>query len=256
MTNLHYEDRGTGLAIIFLHGFPIDGRMWADQIPALSPKYRVIAPDLRGFGRSPPAGPFTIEDLADDVYSLSAKLKLHNFVLAGLSMGGYVSLAFAAKYAHLLRGLILLDTKSEADTDEGRKARDTMIETARTKGSAAIADAMQPKLLAAGTIANKPTIVNRFREMAEGNSPETLALALAAMRDRPDRTNVLRDIKVPTLIIVGDQDAVTPPSVAEAMHRAAAGSTLAIIRGAGHMTPMEQPEQVNAAIDTFLETVS
>jgi pimeloyl-ACP methyl ester carboxylesterase len=183
---------------------------------------------------------------------LAQELRLEPFVLAGLSMGGYVALAYMRKYPRTLRALILLDTKAEGDTAEGREGREKMIKLVREKGSAAVGEAMQPKLLSPDTIKNKPQIVKSVREMTDGNPPITIEHALAAMRERPDQTGILGSIAIPTLIIVGDADAITPPAVSEGMQRAIPRSQLNIIRGAGHMTPLEQPEQVNAALSRFL----
>jgi 3-oxoadipate enol-lactonase len=252
-TTIHYQERGQGRALILLHGFPITSRMWEAQLDGLSSTHRVIAPDYRGFGQSPHAGPFTIQSLADDVHAIASALGIKAFILGGLSMGGYVALAYARRYAENLRGLILLDTKADADSPDAKQNRNTMIQLATEKGSAAVADTMQPKLFAPDTLAHKPNIVKLYREMAESNPPITLAHALAAMRDRPEQTGMLKSIHVPTLIVVGDGDAVTPPSVAESMWKEIPGAQIATIRGAGHMSPMEQPEQVNAAINRFLD---
>jgi pimeloyl-ACP methyl ester carboxylesterase len=254
---LHYREKGHGApAVVLLHGFPLDGRMWEAQLDALAARNRVIVPDMRGFGQSqPPAGPFTIESFADDVHVLARQLGAVPFVLAGLSMGGYISLAYARKYRETLRALILVDTKAEGDTAEGKEGRAKMIQLARDKGSVAIGDAMQPKLLSPDTIQHKPAIVKALRAMTDNNPPITLEHALAAMRDRPDRSDLLPTLKLPTLILVGDADSITPPSVAESMHRAIPGSQLTIIRGAGHMSPMEQPEQVNRALLAFLSNL-
>src|SRR5256885_1978092 len=144
---IHYRERGAGPAVILLHGFPLDGRMWDAQLEALSARHRVIVPDLHGFGQSPPAHAFTIESLADDVHAFAQQVNAVPFVLAGLSMGGYVSLAYVAQYAATLSGLMLVDTKAEGDTAEGREGRDKMIQLVREKGSKAVGDAMEPKLL-------------------------------------------------------------------------------------------------------------
>jgi 3-oxoadipate enol-lactonase len=163
--------------------------------------------------------------------------------------------AYVSKYASTLRGLILVDTKADADTAEGRQGRDKMIQLVREKGSQAVGDAMQPKLLSPDTLKHKPAIVRAVRAMTDSNPPITLEHALAAMRDRPDRTAVPPSVRTPTLIIVGDADSITPPSVAEQMQRAIPGAQLAPIRGAGHLSPMEQPEQVNAAMARFLAPI-
>jgi 3-oxoadipate enol-lactonase len=252
---LPYTDRGRGDPVVFLHGFPLDRRMWEAQTAKLSDHYRVIAPDLRGFGQSRRSDPFTIESLADDTHLFLEQLAATPCVLAGLSMGGYVALAYAKKYPNDLRGLILVDTKAEADTPQAREGRAKMIEQARTSGAGAVADQMLPKMLSPATQEGRPDVVKTLRAMMAGCSPQTIEYALAAMRDRPDRSGELRGIKVPTLVIVGDADAITPPDVAEKMHKAIPGSKLEVIRGAGHMSPMEQPDQVNRAIERFMSTL-
>ena len=254
---LHVDVTGrpTRGALVLLHGFPLHGGMWQAQGQALSSSaggWQVIVPDQRGFGRSPETGPFTIEQLADDVHALVQERGLGKIVLAGLSMGGYVALAYAKKYAQTLRGLILLDTKAEGDNAEGKTNRDRMIAIAREKGSKPIADAMLGKLIPEETARSRPQLAKTLRDMMESIRPQTIMHALAAMRDRPDQTGTLSQIKVPTLIGVGDQDAITPPDVAQAMHEKIPGSQLRIFIGSGHMSPMEQSEQVNAAIAEFL----
>jgi pimeloyl-ACP methyl ester carboxylesterase len=251
-TQLSYTDKGRGDALVLLHGFPLDRRMWDAQVERLSQHHRVIAPDLRGFGNSLRSDPFTIESLADDVHIFLEQLVALPCVLCGLSMGGYVSLAYAKKYAGDLRGLVLVDTKAEGDTPEGKQGREKMIELVRSSGATAVADEMTPKMLAPGTLQNRPDVVKNLRAMMEQCPPRTIEYALAAMRDRPDRSGELSSIKVPTLVIVGDADAITPPAVSESMQSKIAGAKLEVIRGAGHMSPMEQPEQVSRAIEKMM----
>jgi pimeloyl-ACP methyl ester carboxylesterase len=229
--------------LVLVHGFPLDSRMWEAQVAALAPARRVVAPDLRGVGRSRTDEPFTIESQGDSLRAL----------LAGLSMGGYVALAYAKKYPGDLRGLILVDTKAEADTAEGKQARDKMIDLARKEGSKAVADQMMPKMLAKDAAEQRPQAASALRRIMESCPPATIANALAAMRDRPDRSGELSSINVPTLVLVGDGDAITPPDVAESMAQKIPGARLVVIRGAGHMSPMEQPEQVNRAMRGFLD---
>jgi pimeloyl-ACP methyl ester carboxylesterase len=249
---LPYTDRGRGQPLVMLHGFPLDRRMWDAQVERLSDHYRVIAPDLRGFGRSARSDPFTIESLADDIHLFVEQLVAVPCVLAGLSMGGYVALAHAKKYQSDLRGLIMVDTKAAGDTQEGKQGRQRMIELVRLSGAKAVAEQMLPKMLAPGTLQSRPDVVKSMRSMMEACPPHTIEYALSAMRDRPDRTGELPGIEVPTLVIVGDADAITPPDVAEGMAKAIPGAKLETIRGAGHMAPMEQPEQVNRAIERFM----
>ena len=252
---LSYTDQGSGDAIVLLHGFPLDRRMWDAQVAKLSERYRVIAPDFRGFGQSRRSDPFTIESLADDVHMFLDQLVAKPCVLAGLSMGGYVALAYVKKYAADLRGLVLVDTKAEADTPQGKEGRAKMIELVRAEGAKAVAEQMMPKMLAAGTIQNRPDIAKQLRTVMENCPDHTIEYALAAMRDRPDRTAELPSVKVPTLVIVGDADAITPPDVAKKMADAIPGAKLETVRGAGHMSPMEQPEQVNRAMERFLASL-
>lgn len=251
---IHYTEQGRPDAppVLLLHGFPLDSRMWSAQLEPLAQNARVIAPDFRGFGQSPPAGPFTLEELADDIHALARQLHLPKFVLAGLSMGGYVSLAYVKKYPDTLRALILVDTQAGADTPEAKQNRDRLIAAAREHGAKPIADAMQQKMIPESTAKNRPQVVRDLRQMMDNANPQTLAYALTAMRDRPDHTATLATITVPTLILVGDQDAITPPDVAKKMQEKIPGAQLKIITGAGHMSPMEQPAQVNTALTDFL----
>ena len=255
---LHYTEQGSGNPVVLLHGFPLDSTMWAAQAPALAAAgYRVVTPDLRGFGQSDLAPskprPYTLEALADELHVLLTGLGALPCVLAGLSMGGYVALAYARKYPLDLRGLVLVDTKAEADTAEGKQGREKMIDLVRKDGAKAVADQMMPKMLAQDAPDQRPKTAQMLRQMMEACPPKTIENALAAMRDRPDRSGELASIKAPTLVIVGDADVITPPAVAQSMAEKIPGAQLVTIRGAGHMSPMEQPDQVNRAMKTFLE---
>lgn len=254
--SFHTIDQGSGKVVVLVHGFPLDSRMWAAQVPALAGAgYRLIAPDLRGFGRSRSEQPFTIESLADDLHALLSGLGVLPVALAGLSMGGYVALAYARKYPADLRALILIDTKSEADTPEGKEGRGKMIDVVRREGAKAVADQMMPKMLAKDATGQRPQVAQDLRRLMEETPPKTIEHALAAMRDRPDRSAELASIRVPTLVLVGETDAITPPQGAEAMAKKIPGAKYEVIRGAGHMAPMEQPEQVNRAMLSFLKSI-
>ena len=248
----NYEEQGTGPAIVLLHGFPLDNRVWESQRRALSDRWRVITPDLRGFGGSRSEHAFTMESLADDVHALLVELQALPCVLGGLSMGGYVALAYAKKYPTDLLGLMLIDTRAEGDTPEGRQAREKMIQLARDSGSRAVADQMMPKMLATGASSD---VTQNLRQIMEACPSTTIQHALAAMRDRSDQIANLASIALPTLIIVGDQDAITPPAMAQAMHRGIPRSTLAVMPGAGHMAVMEKPDAVNDELRRFLSSL-
>jgi pimeloyl-ACP methyl ester carboxylesterase len=255
-SSLSFTDEGQGLPLVLLHGFPLDRRMWDAQVAELSAHWRVIAPDLRGFGTSRWQAPFSIPDLAQDVHTMLTQLAALPCVLAGLSMGGYVALAFARKYHQDLRGLILVDTKAEGDTSEQREGRAKMIDLVQKQGSKAVADQMVPKLVAEDVPRMRPAVAAAVRTLAEACPPKTIEYALEAMRDRPDQSPHLGSIKVPTLIIVGDADAITPVPVSQKMQQGIAGSELVVIKGSGHMSTMEQPAQVSQAMARFMRGLS
>jgi pimeloyl-ACP methyl ester carboxylesterase len=251
----HYVERGHGSPLVLVHGFPLDSRIWDAQVEALSDRYRVIAPDLRGFGQSVSSEPFTIASLADDVHALLGSIDALPCMLAGLSMGGYVALAFAKKCPGDLRAVALIDTRAEADAPAAKEARNKMIELARTKGTKAVASEMFPKMISEQTAAHRQDVAHRLRTIMESQSPKTAEHALLAMRERADYTDDLPSIPVPVLILVGEQDAITPPAAAESMSKRIRQTTLVVIPDAGHMSPMEQPREVTAALRTFAERV-
>src|SRR5580765_7918862 len=219
--NLAVEVRGDGPAILFVHGYPFDRTIWRDQIDALE-GYRRIAPDLRGMGESD----------APDLAALLDTLGVDDVVLCGLSMGGYVIFEFLRQWRSRVRALILIDTRAEADGAEARRARDAAAATARESGAAAIADAMLPKLLAKSTAERAPEIVEGVRRMITATPVAGIVGALAAMRDRHDSTALLpRLAGLPTLVIVGEEDAVTPPDGARRMAAAIPGARLVVISG-------------------------
>ena len=247
-----YSDRGAGPALVLLHGFPLDSSIWDDASEYLEQHFRVITPDLRGFGRTANDQPFTIESLADDVHKLLIQLRVSPYFLGGLSMGGYIAQAFAKKYPADLHTLALINTKSAADTSEQKQGRQQMIDLVRKSGSRAIAEQMFPKMIAPAA-AHSPA-AKKLRSIMESCPPLTIEHALAAMRDREDYTPLPSTFAKPILIIVGDQDAIASPETARAMHAAAPKSRLAIIPGAGHMSPLEQPRAFADALIADLRT--
>jgi len=253
--SLSYAERGRGLPLVLVHGFPLDNRIWESQLANLSDKYRVIAPDLPGFGKSQPPKSFTMQSLADTLHAFLMQIKATPCALAGLSMGGYMTFAYERKYPTTLKALLLVDTKAEADTTDGKAGRNKMIETVRTSGSPAIAAAMLPKMLSPQSQESRPQLVQQVKSIMEACPPQTIEYALSAMRDREDYRDCCPSVALPTLIIVGDADAITPPAVAESMQKSIPHSKLTIIKGAGHLSTMEQPEQVNQSIRAFLATI-
>lgn len=248
-----YDAVGAGQPVLLLHGFPFNRSMWREQAEALRASYRVITPDLRGHGETTVTDEATMDEMAQDVAALMDELQIERAVVGGLSMGGYVTLAFHHRFPERVRALILADTRPQADTDEARQNRFQQAEKVLQEGMSAIADAMLPKALAPGTIQARPEIVARVRGMMLEMKPLGTAAALRAMAARKDHTEMLPQIDVPTLIIVGAEDAITPPEVSEAMQREIRGSRLEIIEGAGHVSNLERPAEFNRALKEFLD---
>jgi 3-oxoadipate enol-lactonase len=251
--SLAVEVRGDGPAVLFLHGYPFDHTIWTHQVAALEGWCR-IAPDLRGMGQSdaPDLG-YSMETYAADLAELLDLLGARDVVLVGLSMGGYVALEFLRRWRERVRALVLVDTRAEADSPEGRLARESSAAMAREQGAAAIAETMLPKVLGASTLSGAPTTVERVRAMMAATPVAGIVGALGAMRDRQDSTPLLGELAgLPTLVLVGDEDEVTPPAQAKAMAEAIPGASLVVIRSAGHVCPLERPVETTDAIVAFL----
>ncbi|MDQ3665751.1 MAG: alpha/beta fold hydrolase [Acidobacteriota bacterium] len=251
-----YEDVGSGPSVVLLHGYPFNRSMWREQVEEVRKNHRVIVPDLRGHGKSAVTpGPATMESMALDVASLLETLNISRATIGGLSMGGYVALAFYRLFPLRVRSLVLADTRPQADTEEGAQNREQQAEKALGEGMEGIADAFLPKLLAPDTVAERPDIVRRVREMIVGTEPEGAASALRGMAVRKDQTSFLSRIIAPTLILVGSKDVLTPVADSELMHREIGGSRLQILEGAGHVSNLERSEEFNRAFVKFLNDV-
>jgi 3-oxoadipate enol-lactonase len=243
-------------ALVLLHAFPLNARMWESQLAAAAHGWHVIAPHVRGADggiddRS--TASVTMDDYAADVVDLLDALHIQDAVLCGLSMGGYLALSLMRHAPTYVRGLVLADTKAQADTPEGLEARRAMISLVETRGVAAVADAMVPKLLGVTTREQRPLVETRVRTLIQANSVQSIAGAVRAMMSRSDSTALLSSIRVPTLVVVGDEDAVTPPANAEELHAAIAGAELVRIPAAGHLSSLERPDEFNAALTRFLQ---
>jgi pimeloyl-ACP methyl ester carboxylesterase len=248
---LAHADVGRGLPVVLLHAFPLNRTMWEPQIAALFGECRCIVPDLRGFGDSPKSGPYTMDRHADDIAALLDALQVERAVIGGLSMGGYVALALWRRHRHRIRALVLADTRAAADTPEGLQKRDELIALARTGGPAAVADKQITGLTGKSTRDKQPELVDRIRSVMSGESVDGIVGALEAMRGRPDSTALLPQIDVPTLIVVGAEDVITPVKEARAMADAIRGSRLEVIPEAGHLSNLERPAAFNAALSDF-----
>ena len=251
-----YDDVGSGDAVVFLHGFPHHRALWASQVAALVDRARCIAPDLRGFGESSVHPPYSVDQYADDLAALLDSLRIERAVVCGLSMGGYVALAFWRRHRARVRALILMDTRAGNDSAEGRERRDQLIALARQRGSEAVADAMITGMVGKRTREKCPEVVDDVHRMLESAPVDGVVGALEALRDRPDSTATLETIDVPTLIVVGEDDVLTPPGEAMLLHAGIRGSTLEVIAGAGHVANVERPAAVNHVITEFLAKVT
>jgi len=250
---IEYRDEGSGVPVIFIHAFPLNQRMWDDQVSLLRDHFRAISLDLRGFGESDaPNGAYSIDEMAADVRGLMTALDIDRAALAGLSMGGYIALAFFRNYPEAVRGLVLADTRAGADTLEARERRLNSALKAEREGSRAIGDDMIPLLLGRTTLETRPSVVKRVRRMIESTSPQGIAAAQRAMAERRDSTNMLSVIDVPALIVVGSEDTLTPVTEAERMCGGIRGARLRIIDSAGHLSNLEHPEEFNAALIDFI----
>ena len=248
-----YDEAGVGPAVVFLHGFPFNRSMWREQVKVLRQNFRVIAPDLRGHGQtSVTSGPTTMAAMAQDVIALMDALEISRAVICGLSMGGYVALELYRMFPSRVRALVLADTRAVADTDEGKLNRELQAQRGLQEGMAPIADAMLPKLVAPLTVARRPEVVARVREMILKADPTGAAAAQRGMAQRADLADFLSQINVPTLIIVGRHDLLTPVGESEMMHSRIADSALQIIEDAAHLSNLEQPETFNSALTRFL----
>jgi len=252
--NLALEDRGAGIPILFVHGYPLSRRIWDPQIEGLADVARLIVPDLRGHGESDAVpGPYSMDMLADDCLAVLEALDITTpVVLCGLSMGGYVTFAFYRKYPEKVAGLILAATRSGEDSPEGKANRDKAADQARKGGPSAIAESMLPKMLSPKSYGERPELVQSVWEIMQGTSLDGILGDLMGMKSRPDSTPGLRNIGVLTLVLHGSDDQLIPPSEAMAMRGAIPGARLKLLPDAGHLLNMEQPQRFNKAIREFI----
>ena len=248
---------GKGRPILFLHGYPLNRKSWRPQVELLIDAGLVIAPDQRGHGESDaPAVPYSIDRLADDAAALLDELGLSQpAVVVGLSMGGYVALAFYRRHMDRVAGLVLASTRAGADSDVGKANRDKSIALAKEKGVDAIVEAMLPKMLAPESYQTRPGLVDDVRHIMASTPLNGVVGDLGAMRDRQDSTELLGGILKPVLVIHGQEDQLIPPSEAEAAFARLPNARLALVPGAGHLVNLEQPEAFNAEVRIFLRTV-
>jgi len=244
--------RGEGAPLLFVHGFPFDHTMWRHQLGSLD-GWRRIAPDLRGVRAStaPRAG-YTMARYADDLAAVLDALVIERATVCGQSLGGYIVFELLRRHPDRVGALVLVATKPDADTPEGQRARDQVVAQAEREGPAAFADGMLPRLLGRTTRATRPGVAEAVRQMAGGWSVPGMVGAQRAMRARPDSTETLRGLRLPALVIGGEEDEIAPPPVVQAMGALILNAQVEIVPGAGHVVPLERPADTTRALAAFL----
>jgi 3-oxoadipate enol-lactonase len=251
---IDYTDTGGGLPVLLLHAFPLHAGMWEPQISSLGDRYRLIAPDLKGFGgSSAPEDPneYTMASYAEELAGFLDHLGLDSAVVVGLSMGGYITFELLRRFPGRVQALVLADTRAEADPPEGVEKRTKQQGMVRADGTAGLIDALVGALTSEATRAGKPDVAERLKELMDNPAAGFIG-ALEAMKKRPDSSDDLAKIDIPTLVIVGEQDGVTPPEAARKLHEHIGGSRLVVIPEAGHLSSIESPDAFNGALAEFL----
>ena len=257
--NINYVERGDPRAtpVVFVHGFPFSHEMWTPQLDVVSRSYRVIAYDVRGHGLSDIGdGQYTIEAHVDDLFGLIDHLGLGAVILVGLSMGGYIVLRALEREQNRFLAAALCDTRPEADSNEGKLRRFASIAAVRKSGSAAFAENFVKAVFAPATFAANPEAIAAIRRIIEHTPPLSIAGTQLALASRTDTTGSLPAIRIPTLILVGEQDVTTPPEASRLMHERIPGSELHIISGAAHMSNLENTGEFNRHLLAFLQRVA
>jgi pimeloyl-ACP methyl ester carboxylesterase len=257
--HIFYTEEGPagGLPVLFLHGFPFNHTMWLGQLKAVGAFCRGVAYDIKGHGLSDVGdGQYSIEAHVDDLIAILDTLGIDRAVIAGLSMGGYITLRALERNPERFLAAVLCDTRSEPDTSEARVRRFEGVKTVKREGSALFADTFVKAVFAPESFTRKPDAVAMIHRIIEATPPLSLAGTLLALASRTDTTPSLGKIRIPTLILVGEHDAVTPVDASRSMHELIAGSELHVIPGAGHMSNLENPEAFNEKLTAFLKKVA
>lgn len=252
--NLEWREAGSGEAVLLLHAFPLNSAMWGPQLSAMPTGWRVIAPDLRGFGASPEVDEdvYTMEAMAGDVIALMDRLGIQRAVVCGASMGGYVAFELWRRFSERVRALVLCGTRAGPDSAEAARARERLAKRIEKEGNDVVVTAMLPKLVSSTTKHMQKGVVAAVRAMMKETPNRTMARALRGMAVRHDAEPVLRTIAVPSLVMVGADDAITGRGQSEFLARGIRGSALVTIDDAGHLPPLEQADDFNKALSTFL----
>ncbi len=255
-TKVHWLEAGTGgPALVLLHAFPLHAAMWDEELSSLGQGRRVLAPDLPGFGRSAPLGEpesATMAAWADHLAGFIEQLGIAPVVVGGLSMGGYLTFALWRRHPEVVAGVVLCDTRAAADVQEVSERRTAQQQQVVAEGTGGLIESQLDTLLSDDTRAHRPDVVERARAIMAANPPAAFVAGLEAMKRRPDATTELAGIGVPALVVVGEHDRPSPPSVARGVADALPDARLVVVPGAGHLSNLENPEAFDGAVESFL----
>jgi len=252
---LAYVESGRGIPVLMVHGFPHNRTVWEGQINGLSNHAHFVAPDLRGCGGSTVDGPFSMDQYADDLATFLDSLELDRVVLCGLSMGGYIAFAMLRRHRARVRALVLADTRATPDTVEARANRMRLIALIEEQGVDALAERQLQPSLGRSTFEQRPQLTERVRRMLASAPAAGAVGALRAMAERPDSSPLLPTIDVPTMVVGGLEDELTPPAELRALAEAIPRSRLELLERCGHLSPMERPAAFNHVLGEFLGTL-
>lgn len=246
---ISYIDQGSGTAVLLLHAFPLNNTMWSPQVAALSNRFRVIAPDMRGFGESLPASPWTMGEMADDLNEFLNQLGIASCAVAGVSIGGYIALTFWSKYPDRISHLVHSNSRARADNDAEKATRNDMIAALEKSGAAILSDRMLPRLLQPNPA---PDVARQVRIMIEQANAPAAIYAVTAMRDRADFSRMVQRIACPMMVITGTNDVIIRAEDSKAVADSVPGARFVEIANSGHLSNLENPEAFNAALLSFL----
>lgn len=254
--DIAYDDQGQGPAVLLIHGFPLNRQMWQPQLaPLADAGYRVITPDLRGFGQSEAPSHYSMDAFADDIVALLDTLGIEDAVIGGMSMGGYILLDLLERHPQRIRAAAFIATKSAADDEEGRARRTAMAAEAERLGANPLIKIFAELLFAPDTTQTRPELIAKVRSWMRDTNPKALAGGLLAMRDRKDYTPLLTEIRQPCLVLAGAEDRAASPNAVEVFTTALPRCESRILPNAGHMLNMERPEEFNAELLRFLSAL-
>lgn len=254
---LNYDDTGSGNPIVLIHAFPLCREMWEGQREALRGAFRVLTPDVWGFGGSGlPESGWSVDAFADTCASWLTALGIAGpVVFGGLSMGGYLALAFARRHAQRVRGLILADTRADADSPETQANRNKTIEFVQQNSAAAQIERMLPNMLSSYSHQHRTNVLEQVRRIGSAQSVPGVVAALAALRDRPDSTPALGGFRFPVLLVYGLDDTLTPPTLGNAIALQLNDATEEHLPSAGHLPNLEVPDAFNTALTRWLNAI-